>query len=123
GATQMTKAVAHDKQEPMVIQGTSAVLTFYLNAADSQGGTAYTDLAQPPATSILTLHPAGRTLLEVHLDGMGCSAPGDSGSGPVRLAMNESKHLSGSFDVVGTITGGTNSCHITGTLADIPVEQ
>ena len=90
----------------MTIQGVVGAKpsTFSLTAADSQGGTAITDLAAIGDTSTLTLYPTGRNQLEVHLDGDGCLAPSATGSGTIHLSLDEKMHIDGDFDVLGTTT-------------------
>jgi hypothetical protein len=121
GAGQMrtTTALASAKSEPMKIQGASNELTFSLVAAESQGGTAITDLMQPGSTSVLTLGSTTRNQLEVHLDGSGCVAT----QGTVHLMLNDSKKIAGDFDADGTVSGGTSACHMSGQLADVPVDK
>jgi hypothetical protein len=123
GTQRTTPALAKYTAEPMTIQGSSAQLTFSLTAADSLGGTAITDLVAIGDTSTLTLYPTGRNQLEVHLDGDGCLAPSATGSGTIHLSLDEKMHIDGSFDVQGNTTSAGDTCHITGTLADIPTEH
>jgi hypothetical protein len=119
GQMRTTPAVARAKSEPMTIEGTSMELTFSLTAADSLGGTAISDLKNPGDASQLTLRPGGRNQLQIHLDGGGCVAT----QGIVHLSLDAQKNLAGDFDADGTISGGTNSCHMTGTLADVPADR
>src|SRR5437016_3292764 len=119
GAVRATAAVARGKSEPMVIAGASAELTFSLTAADTLGGTALNDLKNAGDTTQLQIYNGSRNKLEIHLDGGGCVAI----TGAVNLSLNAAGHVAGSFDADGTISGGTNTCHITGTLADVPQDR
>jgi len=119
GQARSTAALGNSTKEPMTIQGASAQLTFSLTAADTTGGTADTDLKNPPASTTLSIHPGGRNALEVHLDGGGCLAT----DGTVHLMIDTGYHLAGDFDADGTVAGGSDSCHITGTLADVPEQH
>jgi hypothetical protein len=119
GQARTTTALGNSTQEPMTIQGASAQLTFSLTAADTLGGTADTDLKNPPASTTLSIHPGGRNALEVHLDGGGCLAS----TGTVHLTIDTGYHLAGDFDADGTVADGSDSCHITGTLANVPEQH
>ena len=119
GQPRTTPAVAHAKSEPLTIEGTSMQLTFSLTAADSLGGTALGDLKDAGNTTQITIRPGGRNQLQIHLDGGGCVAT----QGLVHLSLDAQKNLAGDFDADGTISGGTDSCHMTGTLADVPADR
>jgi hypothetical protein len=120
GTPRTTTALAHAKSEPMVVEGASTELTFSLTAADSAGGgTALGDLKMPGNTTQITVRPGGRNRLEIHLDGGGCVAT----SGSVQLSLDGNGHLQGGFDADGMVSGGSSSCHMTGTLADVPVDR
>jgi hypothetical protein len=119
GAVHTTAAVAHGKSEPMVVDGASSELTFSLTAGDSTGGTALTSLQKAGDNTQLQISPGSRNRLEIHLDGGGCVAV----TGTVSLGLDGSSHLTGAFDADGTVSGGTSSCHMTGTLADIPQDR
>jgi hypothetical protein len=119
GQIRTTTALASAKSEPMKIQGASSELTFSLTAAQSQGGTAITDLMQPGSASVLTIDSTTRNQLEVHLDGSGCVAT----QGTVHLMLNDSKNIDGDFDADGTVSGGTSACHMSGQLAGVPLDK
>jgi hypothetical protein len=119
GQMRSTRALATAMGEPMKIEGASAELTFSLHAADSTGGTALQALKMPGDTAQLIFRSGGRNRLEIHLDGGGCV----STLGTVDLSLDSNGEVTGTFDAEGTITGGTNSCHMTGTLADVPVAR
>src|SRR4051794_17679627 len=122
GALRITPAVAHQKGEPMVVEGASTELTFSLTAADSLGGTALADLKEAGDQTQLNIRKGGRNRLEIHLDGGGCVAV----TGFVSLSLDGNTRLAGSFDADGTVTGsggGTTPCHMSGTLAEIPLDR
>jgi hypothetical protein len=119
GPAEKTSAIAHAASEPLIVEGNSPTLTFYLAAADdTAGSTARTDLAQPNAFVQLTLAPASRSRLEVHLDGSGCVAQ----TGVVHLHTDPQSRLAGDFDASGTDSSG-RVCQITGTLDGVPVDR
>jgi hypothetical protein len=119
GVLRITPAVAHQKGEPMVVEGASTELTFSLTAADTLGGTALADLKNAGDQTQLNLRKGGRNHLEIHLDGGGCVAV----TGLVSLSLDSNTRLAGSFDADGTLSGGTTPCHMSGTLAEIPLDR
>jgi hypothetical protein len=119
GQMRTTAAVARAKSEPMTIEGASTELTFSLTAADSLGGTAISDLKNAGDSSQLNIRPGGRNQLQIHLDGGGCVAT----QGIVHLSLDAEKNLAGDFDADGTISDNTNSCHMSGTLANVPADR
>jgi hypothetical protein len=119
GSVHTTAAVAHGKSEPMVVDGASTELTFSLTAADTLGGTALADLKQAGDTTQLQIYSGSRNKLEIHLEGGGCVAV----TGAVNLSLDGNGHLAGAFEADGMVSGGTNSCQMTGTLADVPQDR
>jgi hypothetical protein len=120
GAAHTTAAVAHGMSEPMVVEGASAELTFSLTAADTiAGGTALGDLKMAGDSAQVQITSGSRNKLEIHLDGGGCVAV----TGTVNLSLDGNSHVAGAFAADGTVSGGTSSCHMTGTLADVPQDR
>jgi hypothetical protein len=119
GQVRTTAALATATGEPLKIEGASAQMTFSLSAADSTGGTAFQALKQPGDSTQLIFRMGGRNRLEIHLDGGGCV----STLGTVNLALDSKGAIKGDFDADGIVSGSMTSCHMTGTLADIPVAR
>jgi hypothetical protein len=119
GAVLTVPGLASGKADPLVIEGTTSEMTFSMIAADeSNGATAHAVLTEASRAVDLVMLTGGRSLIEVHRDGNGCVAQ----TGSVRLELDASKKLAGTFDVAGTVWGGSAPCTLQGTLDGVPLD-
>lgn len=121
GNDRTTNGLAHSKNEPMTVEGTSSAMTFALTAADeASGSTAKARLTAANTQIELLMSATGRNKIEVHADGKGCVSDGKSGH--ITLVLDSSSKLAGDFELGGTRTDVAGvSCVLKGTLANVPV--
>jgi len=111
-----TTAIADATAQPMTLEGTSPFLVFGLifGADDLTGLPAHDQVVAGSAVQ-MTVSPAGTVQLSVHANGGSCPA----GIGTViHLTPDGKGHLNGDFD-----GSGDDGCHLSGTLANIPINQ
>jgi hypothetical protein len=115
GGDQMTtKALADATGDPMLVDGTSAVLVFGLVVGDDDltGMPAKTQLLAGTAVQ-MTVGPSSRAQLSVHANGRSCAAT----SATIHLQPDGKGHLDGDFNGVG------DGCAMAGTLSAVPIDH
>jgi hypothetical protein len=114
GPMLQVKALADAKNDPMVVDGNSALLVFGLIVGDDNvTGMPAKDLLLAGTAVTMTVTDTSRVRLSVHLNGHSCA----STTAVVHLTPDGKGHLDGDF------AGSGSGCQLGGTISQVPIDH